>query len=94
MLPPNEGSEFLEKFTEFCKNECVLYTHLTKTLRAKDKETEDAYNKCYKESGEKCDLFRKYSQTIKKEELKNVKYNANNAYICHTNDIEEYLYNI
>lgn len=94
MLPPNEGAEFLEKFTEFCKNKCVLYTHLTKTLRAKDKETEAAYNKCYKESGEKCDLFRRYAQTIKKEELKNVKYNANNAYICHTNDIEEYLYNI
>ena len=94
MLPPNDGAEFLEKFTEFCKNKCVLYTHLTKTLRAKDKETEDVYNKCYKESGEKCDLFKKYAQTIKKEELKNIKYNANNAYICHTNDIEEYLYNI
>lgn len=94
MLPP-DGNGILNYFEQFCSMPYVYYTQLTDTLRAIDDNTKKIYNRCYAKADEPgVFLYNHYKKTLKIVPLSEVSYNCADAYITHTNDIEDYLYTI
>lgn len=94
MLPP-DGDGMLDYFEQFCNNPYIYYINLTNTLRSIDSNTRDIYNKCYNKADEEGTfLYNYYKKSLKTVSLSDVEYNYNDAYITHTNDIEDYLYTI
>lgn len=92
MLPPNTGDGLINYFKEFCNQENVIYRHLTDTLRPKDEETKKIYTECYEAVNENYKLYNKYKKEMKIENIDNIEYNTEDAFICHTNEIEKFLY--
>lgn len=94
MLPP-DGDGMLDYFEQFCTMPYVHYVPLTNTLRAIDEHTKDIYNKCYNKADEEgAYLYNYYKKSLQVVPLSAVSYNYLDAYITHTNDIEDYLYTI
>lgn len=93
MLPPTFGSSVLEKFKKFCSLDFVKCVNLSHSLRAINKESQDMYNKCYKVAEiNDTRLFDFYKDLIPVCDIKNITYSRKNAYICHSNKIENFLY--
>lgn len=94
MLPP-DGDGMLDYFENFCSMPYVHYTQLIDTLRAVDDQTKDIYDKCYTKADEEGNfLYNYYKKDLQIIPLSAVSYNYSDAYITHTNDIEDYLYTI
>lgn len=91
LLSPGCGEYMLERFREFVKQDDVIYVKLDKTYRPRNYETELYFNKCYKAVSN--NLFAEDKGRFKIINFEDMPYNHNDVYICHTNDIEEYLYN-
>lgn len=93
MLPPTFGSSVLEKFKKFCSLDFVKCVNLYHSLRAINKESQDMYNKCYKFAEiNDTRLFDFYKDLLPVCDIKNITYSRKNAYICHSNKIENFLY--
>lgn len=93
MLVQDRGEYFLKKFKEFCQRDDVLHIELKKTYRARDKETEELYYELYNSVDKKENQFRKMKNKFEYIDFLELDFNKNDIYICHTNDIEEQLYN-
>lgn len=92
LLSPGCGEHMLEVFQEFIKQDDVLYTRLSKTYRPRDKASEDYYNRCYTTTD--FNLFKADCCRFQFMRFEDLVYNHNDVFICHTNDIEEHLYNV
>lgn len=92
MLSPECGKSFYRKFMEFCKRPDVILVELTKTYRARTKETEDYYKKCYDSVTVDKSLFYSAKKQFEVIPFAAMPYNHNDVYICHTNAIEKYLF--
>ena len=93
MLSPYNGDLMAEAYEDFIKQDNVIVIHLDTTYRARDKETEEYYNDCYRavRTGlQKYPAFKKSHPPISFEQ---VEYNYNDVYITHTNEIERKLFN-
>lgn len=93
MLPPGCGLSLINTFNEFCNEERVIVKKITKSLRPVNDESTKLYNACYSKADEQnASLFKRYKKLFSTASIDDVDYNINNAYICHTNDIEKILY--
>ena len=93
MLPPTFGSSVLAKFKKFCSLDFVKCVNLSHSLRAINEESQDMYNKCYKVAEiNDTRLFDFYKDLLPVCDIENITYSRKNAYICHSNKIENFLY--
>lgn len=91
MLAPECEKQMQRVFDELCNNSDTVYSNITKTLRARNKKTEDAFNEYYELAKEDI-LFNVSDIPFIRASYENIDYDPNNAYITHTNDIEHYFY--
>lgn len=61
------------------------------TMRAINDKTRDIYESMYKHCGEG-NLFRKVLPSFKRADAESMVYSGNDMYICHSNEIERYVY--
>lgn len=93
MLTPVGGLTMLEKFNEFKQEPFCELVELTETKRAVNEYSRKLFNFCYYHVGDDFPLFGYLKKTFNKVDgLENISYDPRNAYICHTNDIEKYVY--
>lgn len=94
MLTPHGGAHMAEVFAEFCKRPDVIYTQLTYSYRPVDDKTRRAYDYLYahalEDTGAAFAGWVKRHGAITADAL--TAYDAEAAYICHSNDIEKELY--
>jgi len=94
MLNADNGRASLKAFDELCGRDDVVCVEIDKTKRARDKETVKVYEKLYAMDSNvllnvdqvqklfKCDIV----------DMKNVTFDENNTYLCHSNAIEHEIY--
>lgn len=92
MLPPTAGENTLSKYRRFCEEPFVIYKKLTDTLRPADGTTKQIYDECYDAVNDVFQLFWKYRSRFHKVNFSTLSYNTEDAFICHTNEIEKFLY--
>lgn len=92
MLVKGTGERFLEQFKDFCKRPDVLYTKLNKSFRPANEATAKHYSYCYERAEGDRDLYKVYKGHLPSIPFEKMEYDPENVYICHTNEIEEYLY--
>ena len=92
MLSQNCGTAFLAKFKEFCTRPDVVYTRLDYSYRPVNERTRLLYNYCYDRVEEDIPLYRIMKKKFRNIAFQQMPFNPTDTYICHTNDIEEYLY--
>lgn len=92
MLSQNCGSAFLAKFKEFCNRPDVVYTRLDYSYRPVNERTRLLYNYCYDRVEEDIPLYSIMKKKFRNITFQQMPFNPSDTYICHTNDIEEYLY--
>lgn len=94
MLTPIGGATMLEEFEKLKEEDYTECIDLTETKRAVNEYSRRLYNFCFEHVNDDYPLYKVLAKNIKKiDNINSIEYNENNAYICHTNDIEEYLYN-
>lgn len=91
-LTQNGGNAMLEEFREFCKLPYVCYCHTDYSYRPVNDETRKLYNFCYEHAGDDYPLYYKLKKKFRNITFQEMPFNADDIYICHTNDIEEYLF--
>lgn len=95
MLTPIGGLTMLEKFNELKGEPFSEVIELTETKRAVNDYSRKLFNFCYYHVGDDFPLFGYLKKTMEKiTGLENIDYDPRNAYICHTNDIEKYIYDV
>lgn len=93
MLTPIGGMTMLERFNELKQEPFCTLVELTETKRPVNEYSKKLYNFCYYHVGDDFPLFGYLRKTMTAiTGLENIDYDPRNAYICHTNDIEKYLY--
>lgn len=92
MLNSDTGKSLLSRFEWLCRQDFVIYRELSKTYRARDTKTERYFNICYSFVNEKFNRFKADTKWFPQIEFKDMRYNHNDVFICHSNDIELMLY--
>lgn len=93
MLPPVAEGSILKQFNEFCNLDFVKKIDLDHSLRAVNEISQEMYNDCYKEADNgKFDLYDRYKLSMNWCWLDDISYSKDNAYICHSNELEDILY--
>lgn len=92
MLSQESGNAFLEAFLEYAYSDDCIYVSLKETHRARDQKTKEAYNFLYALVNGETIAFNMMKNAFPVEEFKNIEYNENDVFICHTKEIEEALY--
>ena len=93
LLSPNNEKRMKEKFFELSNNEKTYYVNLDNTLRPVNEETKNIYNYYYELADS--DNIYKYSylkNNFNIIKFEDIEYDIKNAYICHTKEIEDYIY--
>ena len=93
MLVPMTGEKFLKEFEEFKKLPYILNINLLKSYRPRNEETEQFYYELFNNVDNSENMFRKYKNRFNIINFKELKYNNNDIFITHTNNLEEFLYN-
>lgn len=91
MLAPEQES-LLDDYNDFCKMSNVVYSNVTKTLRARTKDTETKFNEYYDRCSDDCVSLTHLHKNFKIIEYKNMPFTTQDTYITHTNNLENYLY--
>lgn len=98
LLAPENSKLMMERFNEFRKEDFVIEGNCNETLRPVNDITRDCFYGAYRAAFERQNLFRLYCygkwilapKIISYEEMK---FRYEDVYICHTNEIEEAIYN-
>lgn len=90
MLAPESEEKTLYVFEELKKDSNVVYSNIDITLRGINATTRDAVRDLYYSDGalQGENVWHRYNTEI----WANVTYDKNNVYLCHTKEIEHYLY--
>ena len=92
MLSQESGTAFLNEFLEYAHSDDCIYVSLKETKRARDEKTKEAYNYLYNlVNGEYC-AFDTIKGSFSFSNFEDIDYDPSDVYICHTKEIEEYLY--
>ncbi len=94
MLSPHTGERMLQEFKKLKKKPGVKNINLKKSYRPRTKETEKYYEKCYNSVLNNTSLFYEAKTQMKVIPFSQMEFNHNNIYICHTNEIEKYIYHV
>lgn len=94
MLTQESGDEFLITFLEYSRTDEVIYKCLTETKRARTEETKELYNFLYDEVTRETRAFEEIKDKFPQIKFEDLKYNPRDVFICHTKEIEDYLYKI
>lgn len=94
MMAPEQEAEIKARFNEFISRDDVIYVNVNETKRARTDETKKIFETLYEQAdnpvlikaNELCDNF----SYMKYEDIG--EFDSNCAYICHTNEIEDYVY--
>nr|DAO12301.1 MAG TPA: exodeoxyribonuclease V subunit [Bacteriophage sp.] len=92
MLSAEDGKTILKAFQNLCGDKDTIYVELSKTYRARDEKTERYFHICYNSVREKFNRFKADSKWFKQISFSEMRYNHNDVFICHSNDIELMLY--
>lgn len=92
MLSQCAGEEFLKEFKEFCKRPDVVYTKLDYSYRPINERTRKVFDFCYDQVETDFPVYKRYKELMKNISFQEMTFSPENVYLCHTNDIEEYLY--
>lgn len=92
MLTANTGEYFLDRFNSFIAQENVIDVELKKTYRARTKRTEELFYELYNSVNDKSNKFNKLRWLFPNISYWDMPFNANDVFITHTNQIEEYLF--
>lgn len=91
MLAPESEKQMASVYNELCGMSDAVYSNITKTLRARTKKTENAFNEWYEQAFD-TDLYSPDELGFISVPYDSIDYSPNNAYITHTNEIEKYFY--
>lgn len=93
LLAPEQEAVMEEKFNEFINRNDVLYIQIDETLRARDLETKEMYEKLYKDAkSNKCVRLNQLSKMFKTVNYSDISYETDKLFITHTNEIESFIY--
>lgn len=92
MLSPECEGTMMEKYKEFIKREDVIYIELTKTYRARNEKTKRYFEECYESVKNGISKFEEAKNVFRTISFEDMPYNKSDVYICHTNAIEDMLY--
>nr|DAI48974.1 MAG TPA: Replicase large subunit [Bacteriophage sp.] len=92
MLSQHSGEAFLARFLEFCKRPDVIYTKLDYSYRPVNERTRKVYDFCYDQVETDYPVYKQYKKLLPNISFQEMPFSRDNVYLCHTNDIEEYLY--
>lgn len=92
MLAPKTGESNLKKFTELCNDQDVDYYNFDYSYRPVNDETREIYNDAYSKESWASEYYKyifEHCEVLLKNEIE---YDSNNAFLCHSNDIESEMY--
>lgn len=88
-LAPEQEKQMTAAYDSFCRRPDVVFSRQNKSFRPRTKKTDALYQLAYMGVKEEVNMFRSIPHS--EGELPD-EFDESATYICHTNDIEEYLY--
>lgn len=92
MLTQENGADFLQRFLEYSRTDDVVYVCLTDTKRARTAETKVLYERLYAGVEAETKEFENIKELLQVRNFSDISYNEDDVFICHTKEIEDYLY--
>ena len=93
LLSQEGESEIKNKFLELCNSNNVIYVNIEKTKRPVNEETAKVYKKYYElADSDNIYTYNYLINNFKSFNFEDINFSNKNAYICHTKEIEEYIY--
>lgn len=93
LLSQEGESEIKNKFLELCNSNNVMYVNIEETKRPVNEETAEVYKKYYElADSDNIYTYNYLINNFKSVNFEDINFNNKNAYICHTKEIEEYIY--
>lgn len=103
LMSPENEEEMRVAFEKFVKNECVVNILMKKTYRPRDEDTAKCYYAAWRGVEGKENAFRLFikkesqfrgtSYDVRYMKFDEMNYDMGDVYLCHSNDIEEMVYN-
>lgn len=88
MLNAESGKLMLSKFRELCNKPYAITRECTYSYRARDEKTRRYFDLCYQFVDESFNRFKTDAKWFRSIPFSRLKYNHNDVFICHSNDIE------
>lgn len=86
------NASVIKEFDKLKTDVDVIYRECKRTLRAKNKQTKDIYDFLYDSVNRGYNAFQVVQLELPFMDYRELDFNENDVYICHTNEIEELLY--
>lgn len=83
----------LKTFSELCSSPDVIVGKLYETKRAQTEATKKVYNDLYKAVFGGKNMYNQFKDELPTIKFEDIKYNTNDIFIVHTNNLEELVYN-
>lgn len=90
-LAPESEAKMKKAFDSFCKDPRVVVSNINVSMRPRTDKTSTLYDFAFHAVGAETNVFDQLRNKLNRAALPS-EFDENAVYICHTNDLEEYLY--